>query len=144
MDERSTICVFAKASHADAVKTRLVPAVGHAGTTSLAEAFLQDTWSAVSSLPWANPVIASTDPSVASLVSDNPEVWPQGDGDLGARLECILSRALANSPSAIAIAGDTPGLPLELLEQAHHALREADAVIGPSEDGGFYLLMSIT
>lgn len=140
MGEQCHICVFAKARHTEAVKTRLASVVGYAGAAALAEAFLQDTWSTVSSLPWAKLVIASTELSIASLVSGNPDVWPQGEGDLGARLEGILSRALKNSPSAIAICGDSPGLPMELLEQAHSALREADAVIGPCEDGGFYLL----
>lgn len=70
----------------------------------------------------------------------HPEIWLQGEGDLGARLERILSCALKSSLFAIAIGGDTPGLPSDLFEQARAALHVADAVIGPSEDGGFYLL----
>jgi rSAM/selenodomain-associated transferase 2 len=67
-------------------------------------------------------------------------MWLQGEGDLGARLERILGRALSNSSFAIAIGADSPGLPAALLEQARSALQEADAVMGPCEDGGFYLL----
>jgi rSAM/selenodomain-associated transferase 2 len=40
----------------------------------------------------------------------------------------------------IAIGADSPGLPTKYLEQAREALERADAVVGPSEDGGFYLL----
>ena len=68
------------------------------------------------------------------------EVWLQGEGDLGDRLERILSRALQQFPSAIAIGADSPGLPIDFLEQTRDALQAADAVIGPCEDGGFYLL----
>lgn len=43
-------------------------------------------------------------------------------------------------PGAIALGADTPGLPGELLDRACAALTSADAAIGPTEDGGFYLL----
>ena len=68
------------------------------------------------------------------------EVWPQGEGDLGARLERILRRALKESAHAVAIGTDSPGLPLALLEEARSALEAHDAVVGPADDGGFYLL----
>jgi len=38
------------------------------------------------------------------------------------------------------LGADTPGLPRALLEQARVALQDADAVVGPGCDGGFYLL----
>jgi rSAM/selenodomain-associated transferase 2 len=68
------------------------------------------------------------------------EIWIQGQGDLGARLANIFQRALRDHPYAIAIGADSPGLPAEFLEQAREALTRMDAVIGPCEDGGFYLL----
>ncbi len=140
MQREGCICVFAKPSEAGKVKTRLIPVAGRDGAPALANAFLQDTWAMVCRLPWAKAVIASTDPSISSVVSSDAEIWLQGEGDLGARLERILYRALEISSFAIAIGADTPGLPLNLLEQARSALRHADAAIGPSEDGGFYLL----
>jgi len=140
LDQQCCICVFAKPPRPGSAKTRLIPAVGAAGSAALAGAFLQDVWSAVRSLPWARTVIASTAPFALSVDDDSPEVWQQGEGDLGARLERILRRALSESEFAIALGADSPGLPLRLLEQARDAIREADAVIGPCEDGGFYLL----
>ena len=44
------------------------------------------------------------------------------------------------APLAVAIGTDSPGLPPRLLDAAGRALATADAVIGPCEDGGFYLL----
>jgi glycosyltransferase A (GT-A) superfamily protein (DUF2064 family) len=67
-------------------------------------------------------------------------MWSQGEGDLGDRLERVLRRGLRKTPAALAIGTDTPGLPPVLLSQAREALRSADAVLGPCEDGGFYLL----
>jgi glycosyltransferase A (GT-A) superfamily protein (DUF2064 family) len=47
---------------------------------------------------------------------------------------------LRESPAAIALGADSPGLPLRLVETAREALSKSDAVLGPCEDGGFYLL----
>jgi rSAM/selenodomain-associated transferase 2/rSAM/selenodomain-associated transferase 1 len=140
VDRPCCICVFAKPPEPGNAKTRLAPAVGAHGAAALAEAFLQDTWTAVSSLPWARAVIASTASFRPSGLGGSPEIWLQGEGDLGARLERIFRRALSESDCAFALGADSPGLPPRLLEQARDAMREADAVIGPCEDGGFYLL----
>ncbi len=64
----------------------------------------------------------------------------QGEGDLGARIERVLRNALQLASLAIAIGADAPALPARLLEAARDALGRADAVIGPADDGGFYLL----
>jgi uncharacterized protein len=64
----------------------------------------------------------------------------QGEGDLGARLERVMHRALAEAPGALLIGADLPGLPPGHLELAREALSRAEVVLGPAADGGFYLL----
>ena len=122
------------------VKTRLVPLLGSRRAAELAKVFLEDTWASVSALPWAKPVLASTEEGPQDFLRGPIEIWLQGEGDLGARLENISCRALSDHPYVIAIGADSPGLPAKYLEQAREALAGADAVIGPSEDGGFYLV----
>jgi uncharacterized protein len=134
------ICVFAKLPRAGEAKTRLAPAVGAEGAAELARAFITDTWSRVTRLPWARPILASTGSWPEGLIPARVEVWPQGEGDLGARMERILLRALEVCPAAMALGADSPGLPMAHLEAARAALEHADAVFGPSDDGGFYLL----
>ncbi|MFL5348560.1 MAG: TIGR04282 family arsenosugar biosynthesis glycosyltransferase [Hyalangium sp.] len=134
------LCVFAKPPRAGDAKTRLAPAVGTEGAATLARAFLTDTWATVTRLPWARPVLASTGPWPEGLLPAPVEVWQQGTGDLGARMENILHRGLGLCPAVMALGADSPGLPLAHLEAAHAALADADAVFGPSDDGGFYLL----
>jgi rSAM/selenodomain-associated transferase 1 len=134
------LCVFAKPPRAGETKTRLAPAVGAEGAAALARAFITDTWAAVTRLPWARPVLASTGPWPEGLLPAPAEVWQQGEGDLGARLERILHRGLEMCPAAMALGADSPGLPMAYLEAARAALANADAVLGPSDDGGFYLL----
>ncbi len=141
MRHEATVCVFAKPPRAGLVKTRLAAAVGEARAAALARAFFEDTWSAACSLPWAKAVLATTEPAAAEWVgAKRAPVWPQGSGDLGDRLERVLRRALHDVPMALAIGTDTPGLPPILFSQARSALRDADAVLGPCEDGGFYLI----
>jgi uncharacterized protein len=134
------LCVFAKPPRAGDAKTRLAPAVGAEGAAALARAFITDTWATVTRLAWARPVLASTGPWPEGLLPAPVEVWQQGDGDLGARMEHILQRGLSVCPAAMALGADIPGLPPACLEAAHAALEHADAVFGPSDDGGFYLM----
>lgn len=140
MEPKGRICVFAKPPKPGVVKTRLIPLVGEEAAATLARAFLLDTCAAVRGLNWAKPVLAVTEAFPSSDVPDRFEGWQQGEGDLGARLERVLRRGLEDSPFAIAVGADSPGLPLEYLEQACATLTFADAVIGPCDDGGFYLL----
>jgi hypothetical protein len=140
MTPEAALCVFAKPPRAGEAKTRLAPALGAEGAARLARAFIQDTWALVTQVPWAVPVLASPAPWPEGLLPGPVEVWPQGDGDLGARMERVLLRALERYPVAIALGADSPGLSAGHLEAARAALTHADAVFGPSEDGGFYLL----
>ena len=75
--------------------------------------------------------------------------WPESDfkkkiqhpGDLGERMESAFREAFATGAAkAIIIGSDCPELSGELLQQAFDALAHADFVIGPTPDGGYYLL----
>jgi uncharacterized protein len=136
------VCVFAKAPRPGHVKTRLAEAIGPEHAADLAAAFLADTWASLARLPWARPIAAVDAVSAPGLpaTTRRSEIWLQGRGDLGARIERVLRRALRELPFAIALGADTPGLPRRLLERARAELHEADAVLGPARDGGFYLL----
>lgn len=136
------VCVFAKPPRPGQVKTRLAPALGPAGSARLARAFFADTWRMVSGLRWAVPILATTDVDAAEWqrLPLSTRIWSQGKGSLGSRMERVLRQALDAQPIAIGIGTDSPGLPSALLVAARDALRSYDAVLGPSDDGGFYLI----
>lgn len=95
----------------------------------------------VASLGWALPILASAGPFDAGLLpGPRPITWLQGKGDLGARLERILSKVLDIASLAIVVGTDSPGMPTRLFRQAHDAVQAADVVLGPCNDDGFYLL----
>ncbi len=137
------ICIFAKVPRAGHVKTRLAKSLGDASAVALAEAFIEDTVALATTIPSASVVIAFDDAAPACWQSKGIATTLQGDGDLGARLERVLGRALADHPWAIALGADSPGMPATLVCSAVDALvgcASPAAALGPCRDGGFYLL----
>lgn len=66
---------------------------------------------------------------------------PQGQGDLGDRLERALAEAFGEGAGRVVIVGtDCPWLEASDLEEAFEALGRSEVVIGPAEDGGYWLL----
>ncbi len=134
------VCILVKSPRPGEVKTRLAPAVGPDGAALLARAFLDDTLALARGLGWARVAVAvAGDPAPLALPGD-VEVWSQGPGDLGERMERALLRALGPGRKAILLGTDSPGLPPRLVEAARAALLGHGAVLGPAEDGGFYLV----
>jgi len=133
------LCIFAKAPRPGAVKTRLAATIGAPAAAALAAAFVEDAWALARSRRWARPVIAAAGELPAALLGRLPgvEVWDQGDGELGARIERMVARG---GSAAIALGADSPGLPPVVLDEAAAHLGEGRAVLGPADDGGFYLL----
>jgi rSAM/selenodomain-associated transferase 1 len=140
--QRGAICIFAKAPRPGRVKTRLAAAIGARAAAVLARAFLEDTCALAASQADAEPIVALDGDLDAELrASLGPvAVWSQGEGDLGDRLERVLSRALVDHAWAVALGADSPGLPSALLTGAVRGLGSADAVLVPADDGGFCAL----
>lgn len=134
------------------MKTRLIPKLGKKNVHELAEAFISDTLTVVNKAYWGKAVLATTGTvtltsqysvwvwRAAEIDRKDVEIWAQGSGDLGEKIERILRRCIEGYGGGIVLGSDSPGLPYHILTNARRALLEADAVLGPSFDGGFYLL----
>jgi hypothetical protein len=138
--ETVPVCIFAKPPLPGKVKTRLIPELGAEHAAALASAMLCDVWSASCSCPRVRTVLAAAEAGEFPMSVPEGDVWLQGEGDLGERLERIFTRALEMAPAAIALGADSPLLAAAHIEAALDALETHDAAIGPSADGGFYLL----
>ena len=69
------------------------------------------------------------------------ELQPQIGGDLGQRMASFFSDSFSAGAQRVVLLGtDCPHLPVELIEQAFARLRDHRVVLGPSEDGGYYLV----
>jgi rSAM/selenodomain-associated transferase 1 len=137
---KDVLCILAKSPRPSEVKTRLAHSVGTARAAMLARAFFDDTLGLAQRMTRARLAVAiAGDPTPLGLPADL-EVWPQGTGDLGERMERALARALTIGDRVLLIGTDSPGLPPAHLETAFTLLSSHDAVLGPADDGGFYLL----
>ena len=138
---------MAKVPGVAAVKSRLHPALGSAMATRLYECFLRDRLDALSAVEGIDRVIAFTPSEARDVMAELApfafRLLPQRGADLGARLDNLLTDLLgAGHPGAIAIDSDSPTLPMRHVAEAATVLAagEADAVVGPCDDGGYYLI----
>lgn len=140
------VAIMAKAPRPGAVKTRLCPPLLATEAAALYRCFLLDKIAAVNALVGAQPVIAYTpDEARAEFDGLAPgfSLVAQHGPDLGARLHATLTGLLAAGHiAAVAVDSDTPTLPGDFLQQAVHYLSRPgpDVVLGPTEDGGYYLI----
>jgi hypothetical protein len=140
------VAIMAKRPRAREVKTRLSPPLSPDAAARLYRCFLLDKIEQVRALRDAQPVLAyvpaDAQAEFAALAPDFTLVAQQGP-DLGARLRTSLATLLARGHrGALAIDSDTPTLPTSLLQRAVDVMADptVDVVLGPTEDGGYYLI----
>jgi rSAM/selenodomain-associated transferase 1 len=126
-------------------KTRLCPPLSLAEAAALYQALLQDTIELVAGLPSVQLAIAVTPPEAAESFREisppDTVLLPVACTDIGDCLNQVLDHLLiAGHSHAIAFNSDGPTLPASYLHQAVGELDDADVVLGPSEDGGYYLI----
>jgi rSAM/selenodomain-associated transferase 1 len=143
-DEKTPgVIVFAREPIPGQTKTRLIARLGARNAAVLADAFLRDALCKASRV--GPIIIAATSGGQANGAyfrrlarRFNADLIDQGSGSLGLRMERALEPYIARG--AILIGTDTPSLPGELLARGSALLRRAKVVLGPSLDGGYYLI----
>ena len=121
MVDPGIICVFAKPPKVS--KTRLAARLGAATATALARAFFDDTWAKVAAIAWARAVLASIEDEPEAFGLETVELWLQGEGDLGERMERVMRRALDQAPWVIALGADSPAMSLAVSESNVRPIR---------------------
>ena len=134
------VCTFAKPPMPGRVKTRLAARIGYEAAASLASAMFCDVWSTAEQTPGVTPILAAAAEGAFPVDISPERFWLQGEGELGVRIETILRKGLREATAAIALGADSPLITTAHLTAALRELESHDAVIGPSHDGGFYLL----
>ena len=131
------VALFARWPEAGKAKTRLIPAIGADAAAALHKRLTERTVATVLAAGMACEV-RSTGAETAAFrdwLGPHVTIVDQGDGDLGDR----LARAAATLP-VLLLGADIPDLAPGHLHAAVAALRDHRAVIGPAEDGGYWLL----
>jgi hypothetical protein len=145
--DRVAYAVMAKVPAPGEVKTRLCPPLKPTEAAALARCFLLDRLEQLGGIPGGDSLVAFAPPEreveLRALVPAGIRLVPQRGGDLGERLDGLLTDLLAEGyAGAVAVDADSPTVPTAFLVQAGLALRggRADVVLGPCEDGGYYLI----
>ena len=139
------LMVVAKRPAAGQTKTRLCPPLTGEAAAALYACFLRDTLDVMRQVPDVGRAIVylpeAADDYFSALAPDMQLSLQQGIG-LGERLDHLLTAALdAGASQAVVMDSDSPTLPADYLVQAFAALAgPSDVVLGPCEDGGYYLI----
>lgn len=150
----AALVLYARVPRIGEVKTRLTPPLTRRQALRLHRALLEDSatmvlaaarragaapWIAFSE-PW-EPRAGSPSGFLRSALHGFARL-PQGRGDLGARMLRTCRELLGRgAPAVVLVGSDSPTLPpLRLVEAFRSLRRGADLVLGPAEDGGYYLI----
>jgi hypothetical protein len=138
---KAVLGVFGKEPVAGRVKTRLCPPLSAVEAAGLYRSCLKETVATMGGAGFELVLFFDGDADYFRRAFPGFRLLPQGEGDLGERMERALRTLLAGgSETAALIGSDTPDLPVALVEEAFVALREADVVVAPAGDGGYVLV----
>lgn len=138
----NTLLIFLKPPRAGYVKTRLARTVGDAEALRIYRFLLDKTRAAVLGVAAVRQLWFAEPP-------DGYDEWPaeqfsqylQTGADLGARMAHAFEQAFADGAERVVIVGsDCPLLETRHIEEAFAALSASELCLGPTPDGGYYLL----
>lgn len=138
--------VFAKYPEPGRAKTRLIPALGPDGAAALHDQMVRHTLARVGEVLKVRAVgarvwTAGSDPEAfARRFGTEIPCAAQGDGDLGQKMHAAFTHMLREADAAVLIGTDCPDISSGLLSMALDGLQSADVVLGPANDGGYYLI----
>ena len=138
------LVIMAKAPRPGEVKTRLTSSLSPAAVTAFYCCLLDDTLALARSLSDVEVAIMCPDSDVnelAHLAGNKAKVVAQKGKGLAAGLTSVFEHfAEAHQRRTIAFNSDSPHLPRFVLEDAFETLVAHDVVVGPTHDGGYYLV----
>jgi rSAM/selenodomain-associated transferase 1 len=138
------LVIMAKAPRPGEVKTRLAPSLSPAAVTAFYCCLLDDTLALARSLEDVEVAIMCPDSDVndlAQLAGNQASVVGQKGEGLAAGLTSVFAHFVQHQQRrTIAFNSDSPHLPRSVLENAFETLAAHDVVVGPTHDGGYYLV----
>jgi uncharacterized protein len=141
----SVLVVFAKAPRVGAVKTRLVPPLTAMQAAAIYEASLRDVIAlAIAVTPEVRLCFDDAPGAAAYFDREFPGLaaFAQSRGNLGQRLRAAFDGQFGSGAGRVAIIGaDSPTLPHQYLADGLVGTgRDTDVTLGPTADGGYYLV----
>src|SRR5215472_66339 len=138
------LVIMAKAPRPGAVKTRLIPSLSADAVTDFYRCLLEDTLELARSLGDVEIAIMCPDSDVsemAQMAGNQVSVVAQKGEGLAAGLTSVFVHfSEGQQRPTVAFNSDSPHLPGSVLEGAFETLAAHDLVVGPTHDGGYYLV----
>jgi len=140
------LIVFVKNPIPGAVKTRFQTRYTPEHAADIYTAFVHDVLDTAGAIPLDKRIIAYAPPGARDAIktrfrNDHWDYVPQPQTDLGTRMHTALLQQLESGATrAVLIDTDIPSLPADHIAQAFDILNEKDVVLGPSTDGGYFLV----
>ncbi len=138
------VIFFVKIPERGSVKTRLAASLGSNVAVTLYKAFVSDILDMLKKGGY--PLSVAFCPGhkrekAEKWLGSDFHLMPQRGESLGERMKNAFDEVFgADTEKSLIIGSDTPDLPCAFMDEAFLALRENDVVIGPSVDGGYYLI----
>jgi hypothetical protein len=144
----NAVIVFCKPPVAGRVKTRLIGGLSARQAAEIHEACVKDTIAMLNALPSAQRWLyvasrrAAAQRMAAQIrIGTKWKVVTQRGADLGERMRNAIEEQLrAGAEKVIIVGSDSPWMGRERIQRALRLLDKTDVVLGPSEDGGYYLI----
>jgi len=147
MSPLARVILFSRLPVAGRAKTRLIPALGAEGAAELQArlgrvlAARLRRQAALTPFDLELCYTGGNEAQARAWLGQGLLYAEQGGGDLGQRMERALHRALdQGTPRAVLVGSDLPGLGGEQVAAALESLEGSPLVLGPSADGGYYLV----
>lgn len=142
-ETRGAVVVMAKAPREGFVKTRLTGAYSAREVVQLSECMLRDTLALVQTLSRVHVAVMCPAEDVADIEACLPagaHVIGQCGNGLAAGLVSAFKHFVPDFRHVVAVDSDSPHLPRAILQSAFELLKTNEVVVGPTEDGGYYLV----
>ena len=140
---RGAVVVMAKAPREGFVKTRLTGAYPPRDIVQLSDCMLRDTLALVQALSRVHVAVMCPSEDVPHIEARLPagvRVVGQCGNGLAAALVSAFEQFVPDFRRVVAVDSDSPHLPLAILQSAFELLETNEVVVGPTEDGGYYLV----
>ena len=138
--------IFGKYWEPGRVKTRLARSLGNEKAARIYEAFVAATVARLSAIQCTRilcywPDDQRTRSAFELAAASGWSLVPQTEGDLGERMaEYFIQQFSAGVDRVVLLGTDSPNVPLVEVQEAFEHLKTSDVVLGPTEDGGYYLV----
>jgi len=144
MPKLNTLLVVAKKPTPGQTKTRLCPPLTPAQAANLYDCFLYDTLDTMRKVPGVQCGIGYLPEDALGYfrqLAPDMGLTCQRGASLGERLDHLLTETLAGGSGRVVVMdSDSPTLPVDYISQAFERLADVDVVLGPTRDGGYYLI----